>query len=264
MKEIAVRQLHFSYGASEVLSDVTFSLREGEILSVLGANGAGKSTLFRCVLGSLSYARGDVRVNEQSVREMTEKERAAHMAYIPQIHKPSFSFRVLDVVMMGMAKRISLLGAPSKSQEEEAYAALQKLGMEGFAERGFASLSGGEQQMVLIARAIAQDASFLIMDEPTSALDFGNQLRVLGEIRRLTHAGYGVLLSTHNPQHALSFADRMIALKEGRIVAEGAPEEVLTKELIRRLYGVDAVFAETEAGRAIVPVGGEASGKEKT
>ena len=132
--------------------------------------------------------------------------------------------------------------------------ALDRVGAAQLAERDFTHLSGGEQQLVLVARAIAQQAGILVMDEPTSALDYGNQLRILGLVRELASEGYGVLLSTHNPQHALTFASRILALADGRVAALGRPEEVLTKALVHRLYGVNAAFAETQGGRMLVPL----------
>ena len=135
-------------------------------------------------------------------------------------------------------------------------AALEQLGVSHLAPRSFSELSGGEQQLVLIARALCQQADILVMDEPTSSLDYGNQLRVLEQVRFLSEQGYTVLLSTHDPQHALRFADRVLALSGGGVAAFGATKDILTAELLRRLYGVDAALLETEHGPAIVPKGG--------
>lgn len=249
-----MENLGFSYGTDPVLTDVSFILSEGETLSVLGPNGAGKSTLFRCILRSLRNYHGLVKVNGRDTKTLTPAEMAGHIAYIPQIHRPAFAYTVLNVVLMGMAGKLPVYLAPRREHEEKAMETLATLGMEAFADRSFTSLSGGEQQMVLIARAIAQESDFLVMDEPTSALDYGNQLRVLEQVKALTGKGYGVLLSTHNPQHALSYADRVIALREGTVAAQGTPEDVLTSSLVERLYGVGALFADTAGGRVIVPV----------
>ena len=253
MAGIEVRQLRFSYGEQRVLQDVSFTLSRGEILAVLGANGAGKSTLFKCILGARKPQGGAILAEGKDIALMTERELAAHMAYIPQAGRPDFGYTVLDVVLMGLTRRLSLFRQPSAADERSALDALALLGVEAYAEREFGKLSGGEQQLVMIARALVQNASFLLMDEPTSALDYGNQMRVLTQVKKLAAEGYGVLLSTHNPQHVLSFADRLLALKDGCVAAEGAPREVLTKELIQSLYGVDSCFADTNAGRVIVP-----------
>ena len=254
MKTLQVENLAFSYGDAQVLRSVSFTLKEGETLSVLGPNGAGKSTLFRCILGALNGYKGNVLTNGEDARSLSRKEMARRIAYIPQIHRPAFGYSVLDVVLMGMSAQMSGLSPPRKEHEEKAFDVLKRLQIERFADRNFISLSGGEQQLVLIARAIAQESDFLVMDEPTSALDYGNQLRVLEQVKELTASGYGVLLSTHNPQHALSYADRIIALHEGEVAADGRPGDALTPELIERLYGVRVLFADTDGGRVIVPV----------
>ena len=135
--------------------------------------------------------------------------------------------------------------------------ALEQLGVAQLAARSFSELSGGQQQLVLIARALCQQADILVMDEPTSSLDYGNQLRVLRCVKALTRRGYTVILSTHDPQHTLRFADRVLALSDGGVAAFGATKDMLTAELLHRLYGVDAAMLETEHGPAIVPKGGE-------
>ena len=250
---LQISNLSFAYGEHAVLRDVSFGLEKGEFLSVLGPNGVGKSTLFRCILGRLSGYTGTITSGGDDLRTLPRREAARRLAYIPQIHQPTFSYTVLDTVLMGTARQLSPFAQPGRAQVERAMAALERVGAAHLAGRDFTRLSGGEQQLVLVSRAIAQQAEVLIMDEPTSALDFGNQLRILQLVRELAGEGYGVLLSTHNPQHALTFASRILALSDGRVAALGRPEEVLTPELVSRLYGVDVLFAQTPAGRVIVP-----------
>ena len=252
--KLEVSNLSFSYGEHAVLKDVSFGLDRGEFLSVLGPNGVGKSTLFHCILGRLEEYSGRITSDGDDLHTMPRREAARRMAYIPQIHKPTFSYSVLDTVLMGTARQLSPFAQPGRVQVQCAMAALERVGAAHLAQRDFTRLSGGEQQLVLVARAIAQQAEILIMDEPTSALDYGNQLRVLQLVRELAGEGYGVLLSTHNPQHALTFATRTLALCGGRVAALGKPEDVLTPELVSRLYGVDVIFAETPAGRVLVPM----------
>lgn len=159
---------------------------------------------------------------------------------------------------MGTTRQLSPFMEPRKEQIDQSHAALERIGVAHLAERNFAHLSGGEQQLVLVARAIAQQADILIMDEPTSSLDYGNQLRVLEQVKGLAREGYMVLLSTHNPQHALSFADSVLALSGGRVAAMGSADAVLTRELMQQLYRIDVTFLETEQGRVIQPLmGGE-------
>lgn len=251
---LCVQKLSFSYGDRPVLEDISFSLEKGEFLSVLGPNGVGKSTLFRCILGLLPGYQGSILSDGEDMRRLSGREKSKRIAYIPQINRPAFGYTVLDTVLMGTTRQLSLFAQPQNAQIRQAMDALERVGAAHLTLRDFTHLSGGEQQLVLVARAIAQQADILVMDEPTSALDYGNQLRVLKLVRELASEGYGVLLSTHNPQHALTFASRILALSGGRVAALGKPEEVLTRELVHRLYGVNAVFADTSGGRVLVPL----------
>ena len=250
---LTVENLCFSYGAAEVLHDVSFSLEAGEFMSVLGPNGVGKSTLFRCILGSLPDYKGTIAVDGRDIRVLSRRERAKALAYIPQIHRPTFGYSVLDTVLMGLSRQVRAFSQPKKAHVALAEDALLRVGAEHLKERDFSKLSGGEQQLVLIARAIAQQSRILVMDEPTSSLDYGNQFRILDLIRRLADEGYGVLLSTHDPQHAMRYADTLLALHEGRVAAHGKPDELLDAALILRLYGVDAEFVPSNSGSVIVP-----------
>ena len=220
---------------------------------MLGPNGVGKSTLFRCILGRLNGYSGRVLADGDDLRALPRREAARRLAYIPQIHTQTFAFSVLDTVLMGTARQLSAFSQPGRAQVECAMQALERVGAAHLAKRDFAHLSGGEQQLVLVARALAQQADMLVMDEPTSALDYGNQLRILQLVRELAAEGYGVLLSTHNPQHAVSYATRILALADGRVAAQGTPQDVLTPELIETLYGVRTSFVDAPGGRVIVP-----------
>ncbi len=250
---LSVQHLSFSYGNQEILRDVSFTVQSGELLAVLGANGAGKSTLFRCILGSLSNYSGMISVHGTDLRHLSARELAQYIAYIPQNHRPTSGYTVLDTALMGLTRRIGTFSQPKEEHTALAMSALSRLGIADLAHRQFSRLSGGEQQLVLIARAMTQQAEILILDEPTSSLDYGNQLRVLEQIKELTAQGYTVLLSTHNPQHALHFADSVLALHDGSAAAFGKTEDVLTTALLRTLYRVETTFAETENGTVIVP-----------
>ena len=254
---LSVENLSFSYTRRPVLQDVSFAAEKGELLSILGPNGVGKSTLFRCILGSLEGYSGRICVDGRDIRTLPHRERARRMAYIPQIHRPTFGYTVLDTVLMGTTRQLSPLQQPGREQVYMARSALERVGVSHLTERNFAHLSGGEQQLVLIARALAQQSDILIMDEPTSALDYGNQFRVLQQVRALSREGYTVLLSTHNPQHALTFAHRVLALQDGSVAALGPSGDVLTPDLLRRLYGVDTALADTPGGPVIVPLTNE-------
>ena len=236
---LSVKDLRFSYQRGrEVLKGISFDLEPECFLSVLGPNGVGKSTLFRCLLGVQRDYGGSILVDGDDIRSLSARERARRIAYIPQTHRPTFGYTVLDTVLMGTTRQLSPFTEPKKAQIDLAAASLDRVGIYHLAQRNFAHLSGGEQQLVLVARAIAQQAGLIIMDEPTSSLDYGNQLRVLEQVKGLVSEGYTVLLSTHNPQHALSFADSVLAISDGTVAAMGSAHEVLTPDLIRTLYRI--------------------------
>lgn len=253
---VEINNLCFSYGAHEVLRDVSFTAREGEVTALLGPNGVGKSTLFHCVLGLLRGYEGSIRIGGADVRDMPARALAKLAAHIPQNHRVVFHYSVLDMVLMGTAHQVGVFAAPGSPQAERALWALEEAGIARLAQNSFLKLSGGEQQLVLVARALAQQARVLLMDEPTSNLDFGNQMRVLEIVRRLAETGYTVILSSHNPQHVLHFADGIVALHGGEVIARGTPGEVMDEALLRRLYGVDVRFVATEHGRVIAPTPG--------
>ena len=252
---LTVKDLTYRYAktAAPVLQGVSFSAESGDFLSVLGANGAGKSTLFRCLLGGLTDYTGAIELDGRDVRTLSRRETAEHIAYIPQIHRPTFGYSVLDTTLMGLTRQLSPFRSPTPEMEKHAMDALEQMGVAQLAERNFATLSGGEQQLVLIARALCQQSDILVMDEPTSSLDYGNQLRVLERVRLLARQGYTVLLSTHDPQHALRFSQKVLALSGGQVAADGCTADVLTPELLRRLYGVEAVVLDTPCGRVLLP-----------
>ena len=234
---IEVQALSFAYGEQQVLRDVSFTAETGEFLSVLGPNGVGKSTLFRCILGLLRGYEGSIRVNGADTRHMKASQLARSIAYIPQSHYPSFNYSVFDMVLMGTTSKVSFLSSPKERQRREAMGALERVGISHLAEKGYTNISGGERQLVLIARALAQEAKVLILDEPTANLDYGNQLRVMEQVRALAESGYTVVQSTHNPEQAFLFSHKVVAMKDGGILAVGSPTQVVTEKLMEELYG---------------------------
>ncbi len=208
-------------------------------MSVLGPNGAGKSTLFRCVLGLLKSYTGSICVDGWDIQPMEAKHLARLIAYVPQTHYTAFNYSVLDMVLMGLTPRLKAFASPGRSAQHQALEAIERLGIRALADRIFSQLSGGEQQLTLIARALAQQTRLLILDEPSASLDFGNQLRVMKQLRTLADEGYTILLSTHHPNQAYLYSDLLLILAEGRVDACGSPQEVLTDTIAARLYGKD-------------------------
>ena len=247
---IEVQKLSFSYGDRQVLQDISFRVEQGEFLSILGPNGVGKSTLFRCVLGLLSGYTGTVLVGGADARTLSVREMAKRIAYIPQSSRPVFNFSVEDIVLMGASSSLTPFQSPGKQALERCRWAMEKVGISRLSERCFHRLSGGEQQLVLIARALVQNAPILMLDEPTANLDFGNQLLVLEQARALAREGYTVIQTTHHPEQSYMFSDRILAIQNGRVLTQGAPAEVLTEQTMAALYGVNVNMVSLYDDRA--------------
>ena len=262
---IRIEHLSFSYGDTPILKDVTFHADQGKLVALIGPNGAGKSTLFKCILKFLKGYQGRVLLEGSDMAHMSRAQIAKKIAYIPQTTIPVFNYDVIDIVLMGMTGGLRLLESPKREHVEKADAVLADLGIQHLRNRGFGRISGGERQLVLLARAIVQDAKILVMDEPTANLDYGNQLRVMERIRGLAKAGYTVILSTHNPEHALLFADISFVLQDGEVRAAGPSDQVLTEDLMKQLYGVDVRLMEVDTektkARVCVPVLRENTGE---
>lgn len=233
---VVIQNLYFSYGKDPVLQDVSFHAKYGEFWSVLGPNGAGKSTLFRCVLGLLQPASGNIYIDNNPISSLSAAQLAQKIAYIPQSHNPVFNFSVLDMVLMGTTAQLGSFESPKQKHVQQAEDALKQLGIFHLRDRGYGNISGGERQLALIARAMAQQAKILIMDEPSANLDFGNRLRVMQTVRTLTHEGYTVIQSTHDPDQAYRYSDQILALHDGGVLACGTPAETITESTISKLY----------------------------
>ena len=254
---LQIQELCFSYGKRKVLKNISFDANYGEFLSILGANGVGKSTLFRCILGLLAPSSGMRLIDGIDAARMNPSELARKIAYIPQSHNPVFNYNVFDMVLMGTTAQTGKFSSPGKAQTEIVKSALERLGIAHLSQRGYANLSGGERQLVLIARAIAQKAKILLMDEPSASLDFGNRLRVMQTVQNLTNEGYCVIQSTHDPEQAYLYSDKILALQGGSVLAYGAPGEIFDANLISKLYGaeVEVHSIKNDTLRVCVPKG---------
>jgi iron complex transport system ATP-binding protein len=231
--------------------DVTFN--KGEVLALLGPNGGGKTTLLKTLLGLLAPKGGEVRLDDKPLAAHSIRERARLIAYVPQTHVATFAFTVQAVVLMGRAAHGNLFSRPSAADRAVAAAVLERLGIAALADRPYTMNSGGERQLVLLARALAQEPHFVVLDEPTASLDFGNQGKVLREIRALAQSGHGVLFTTHDPNHALRAADRAYLIRDGRRIADGKVADVLTRAQLEALYGTPVHHIADASGTAFLP-----------
>lgn len=238
MADLRVEDLRFSYGGREVLRGVGFEAHAGDFIAVLGPNGVGKSTMFKCVLGFLPRYGGLVEVDGDDARTLSRKELARRIAYIPQSSDQVFDYTVLELVLMGAATRLPLFKTPGREEEERAMAVLSDLGIAHLAHKGCGQVSGGEYQLVLLARTLLQEASILVMDEPTANLDYGNQYRVMERIAGLSRRDFIVMMAAHDPNQVLLHATRALVVDGGVVRADGAPAEVMTEELLSSLYGI--------------------------
>jgi iron complex transport system ATP-binding protein len=252
--KLALENLSFGYPGRVVGRDVSFAMDGGEVLCVLGPNGGGKTTLFRTLLGLLHPLGGRAVLDGVAVDARSRTEMARLAGYVPQAHAGYFPFTVREIVLMGRTAHLGLFATPSSRDRAIADKALATLGIDHLGDRTYTRISGGERQLTLIARALAQESRLLVMDEPTANLDFGNQVRVLDRIKALAADGIAILFSTHDPDHAFLCADRVALLHDGRVDPLGPPRATITPDSLRRLYGVEVRIAEIEPEKRLVCV----------
>jgi iron complex transport system ATP-binding protein len=237
---LSASALAIGYPRRILASDIALTLQPGEAVAILGPNGAGKTTLFRTLLGLLPARAGAVSLDGKPISLLTAKALAQAIAYVPQAASGFFNFSVIEVVEMARAAHLPWYAQPGASDRRIAEAALEELNITQFAQREFAELSGGERQLVLIARALATQAGILLLDEPTASLDYGNQFLILDELARLKSRGVSILFTTHDPNQALRIADRTLTLSREGEIGLGATCELVTRASMARLYGINA------------------------
>ena len=250
---LAAHALAYGYPGRAVGQGLELALGAGEVLCVLGPNGGGKTTLFRTLLGLLPAQAGEVLLDGRPLAQLPRPEVARRMGYVPQGHAAQFAFTVRESVLMGRTAHVGLFAAPGATDREAADRAIAALGIEALAERAVNELSGGERQLAMIARALAQGARLLVLDEPTASLDFGNQVRVLREIRRLASQGYAIVFATHDPGQAFLAASRVLLLAHGGLFRQGVPQDVITPENLQAVYGVQVRVAQVDGARVCLP-----------
>nr|WP_158785327.1 ABC transporter ATP-binding protein [Pantoea sp. BAV 3049] len=228
------------YFGVSILREVSFSLRRGEICCLLGGNGSGKSTLLRSLVGAIKPSAGAINLAGKPLGSWSVRERSALVGWVPQSHHTPFAFSVLDMVMMGSTAGQGIFSSPGKKQRDQARSALAGLGIGRLEPRLWPTLSGGEQQLVLIARALVQQPQLMLLDEPAASLDFGHQIALLEQIQQLKKSGMTLLIATHHPMHASAVADRVAFVSPATGVTIGSPATMLTSESLATLYQVQA------------------------
>lgn len=259
---LQVKDLHFSHHKDRpILDGLSFSVEKGDVLCLLGPNGTGKTTLIRCLLGMHQVKLGDVLIDGVNTKQLNAKQLSRKIAYVPQTTTVVFPYSVFDMVIMGRNPHIGYLSAPSKKDEEIARETLEKMGISHLQDRVFSELSGGERQMVMVARALVQQAEIMIMDEPTASLDYGNESKILRIIKQISNSGISIILITHSPNHAFLSGNKVAIMKAGKIQAYGTPNEVITSGRLSELYAtpieVTSAYIEgvaTEEMQVCIPI----------
>ena len=246
---LVVDDVRFGYHAHrDILKGVSFALEDGDILCLLGSNGVGKTTLLRCLLGFSKPSHGSIEIDGKNLVELSVRQRAHYMAYVPQSTSLAFPYLAREVVLMGRVSHVSSARGHTDHDRQVVADALARLQIEHLADRRYQELSGGEKQMVLVARALAQEARLLVMDEPTANLDYHNQVKILAAIKYLAAQGLSILMTSHYPDHAFLACSKVALMNDGAITAFGNPDDVVTTESLTELYATPVHVAHAELG----------------
>lgn len=248
-----VENLTCGYKNKEVIKNVSFSAKKGEILSILGANGSGKSTLLKALVGILPY-EGSICVNSLEIKNLKAKQKAKLISYVPQSSQIPYEFSVLEVVLMGRFHNCSFGFSYTKEDSEISLKALAKVGIESFKDKIYRFLSGGERQLVLLARALAQKSELIVLDEPVTGLDLGNQMRLLDILQELADGGNSIIQTTHYPDHALKISHEVVWLENGFIIDSGKAKDVISTKKIEDIYHVHSELIELHEKSYILPI----------
>ncbi len=233
---LEVRDLHFNYGNNPVLNGVSFHVDEGELCGLFGPNGCGKTTLFKCCLNFLKSHRGSIRMDGKDVKDLRVEDMAKVVADVPQEHKPPFPYLSREVVLMGRTPRLNGFFGIIREDKKKAADAMDLLGLTDQADFPYNQLSGGQREMVLMARAIAQETPLMFLDEPTSALDFSNQIRIWRIMLLVAERGVIILACSHDPNHVSWFCDKVVVMKDNRILKEESSQKVITEDTMDEIY----------------------------
>lgn len=253
-KKIVIKSLTFGYFDSEIFKDFSLEIDEGEILTILGPNGSGKTTLLKLIQKILFPRSGNIIISGKDITNMTPKELSKSISFVPQIHKQTFPYTVLDFVLMGRNPYINVYSTPKKEDIEIVENALKEIGIYHLKDRPYTDISGGELRLVLIARGIVQNTDILLFDEPTAYLDFKNQIIVLETIKKLKEKkNLTIIMTMHDPNDAYQYSDKILLIKKGEIVSYGKPQVVLNCENLKRVYSIDVEIINYNGKTFIYP-----------
>ena len=233
---LEIKNLDFYYQTTKILNNINFKAKKGEFISMLGANGSGKTTFLQCIQGLLAPKAGKILIDGENIIQLSKKEIAQKISVVPQENKNVFAYEVLDMVVMGINPWLSFAEDPSQADYQKAEKILEHLGVAELKRKNFNQISGGERQLVLIARALMQQTDILLLDEPNSHLDFKNVHLMMEIMRDLSFENKTVITALHDPNLAYKYSDRVIILKEGNILAAGAVEKVMTAANLSSAY----------------------------
>ena len=250
-KLFEVNNISFDYDGEEIFSKISVSIDKGDVLCILGPNGTGKTTLIKCLNGLHDINSGEILINGQNIKMLSFKQISKHIGYIPQAHIPSFPFKVFDVVLMGRAPYLNLTDSPKEEDKKIALDALKTLGIDDLKDKEYTNLSGGERQLVFLARVLCQKPDILILDEPTSHLDFGNQIKLLEIIDNLAKSGLSIIMSSHFPDHAFLSSTKVAIMKDRKFIDFGTPDDVVTEDNLRKAYSIDVRLMELDDERKV-------------
>ncbi len=238
---IEAQNINFSYtkGGRQILKDVNLNLKEGQVMSILGPNGAGKSTLLNCIATLLTPDSGIIKLCGNDVKQMKPREVASILSYVPQTHTPAFSYTVFNFVLMGRAPKIGMFEKPKDGDMEAVQKVLEDVGLTELADKPYTEISGGERQQATIARALVQEPKAILFDEPTAHLDYGNQIKTLRVIKSLAEKGYAIIITTHNPDHAIMLGGTVAILSKDGHLEVGPAGEIITENKLKEVYDTE-------------------------
>ena len=240
-----IRDAHIGYGNEHVIQRfVSFSVESGEICCVLGSNGCGKTTMFKSILGFIPLLAGKATIDGEDISKWSAKRVSEVMAYVSQSHTPPFPYQVKDVVLLGRVNKVGIMGKPGPADYEAVERAMKDMGIYDLRNEVYTSISGGELQLVMIARALAQQPQMLVLDEPTAALDYGNVIKVIDKVRELAKKGYAVIMTTHSPDHAFMCNSNVLLLQKDNPMQFGRAVDVINERNMKQAYGVNVRVVE--------------------